>query len=119
MTDAEIIKALELCFTEKGTTYTCAICPYHSFGELCKVERDKDALDLIKRQKAEIEKLQKENKQFADIGKMYSEIKVETVKKFKNTIRVLFRLEFLRRKRYDKIFDEAEAIMLKGIAGDT
>ena len=57
MTYAEIIKALELCFTEKGTTYTCAICPYHSFGELCKVERDKDALDLIKRQKAEIETL--------------------------------------------------------------
>ena len=31
---------------------------------------------------AEIERLQKENNQFADIGKMYSEIKSEAVKEF-------------------------------------
>ena len=53
-TDEEVIKALELCFAQKGTSYTCAKCPYHKFGTLCKVERDRDALDLINRQKAEI-----------------------------------------------------------------
>lgn len=56
-TDEEIIRALKLCFALKGTSETCAKCPYHSFGKLCKVERDKDALDLINRQRAEIERL--------------------------------------------------------------
>ena len=32
--------------------------------------------------KAEIERLQKENNQFADIGKMYSEIRAEAIKKY-------------------------------------
>ena len=112
MTDAEIAKAK--AHFEYGIK-----CDIFSEPVLSYAETALEAFDLIKRQKAEIEKLQKENKQFADIGKLHSEIKVETVKKFKNTIRVLFRLEFLRRKRYDKIFDEAEAIMLKEIAGDT
>ena len=62
MNDADIIKSLELCFTPKGTSYTCAKCPYHQYGKLCTVERDRDALDLINRQKAEIERLQKEKR---------------------------------------------------------
>lgn len=33
--------------------------------------------------KAEIERLQKENNQFADIGKMYSEIKSEVIKEYR------------------------------------
>ena len=57
MTDKDIIKALELCFAEKGTKQTCGECPYHQFGELCKVNRDRDALDLINRLQAEIERL--------------------------------------------------------------
>ena len=57
MTDNEIIKAFELCFAKRGTILTCGKCPYHNFGKLCKVKRDKDALDLINRQKAEIERL--------------------------------------------------------------
>lgn len=56
MTDNEIIKALELCFAPDGMA--CSKCPYHKFGKLCKVERSKDSLDLIKRQKAEIERLE-------------------------------------------------------------
>ena len=36
----------------------------------------------IKRLKAEVEQLQKENHLFADIGKMYSEVKAEAVKEF-------------------------------------
>jgi hypothetical protein len=58
-TDDEIIKALELCFTPKGTKDTCAKCPFHKFRALCKVERDRAALDLLHRQKAEIERLKK------------------------------------------------------------
>ncbi len=61
-TDDDVIKAFELCFTPKGTTYTCAKCPFHEFGALCKVERDRAALALINRQKAEIERLKKGRK---------------------------------------------------------
>ena len=61
-TDDEIIKGFELCFTPKGTKYTCAKCPFHEFGALCKVERDRAALALINRQKAEIERIQKERR---------------------------------------------------------
>ena len=35
---------------------------------------------------AEIERLQKENNQFADIGKMYSEIKAEAIKEFADNL---------------------------------
>ena len=54
MTDNEIIKALEQC--EKQPY--CDGCPY--FAKIgCKKHLYQDALDLINRQKAEIEKLQK------------------------------------------------------------
>ena len=56
-TDDEIIKAYELCFTPKGTSYTCAKCPFHKIV-LCKIERDRAALDLLHRQKAKIKRLQ-------------------------------------------------------------
>ena len=41
-----------------------------------------DALAIIKKQKAEIKRLKKEQQQFADIGKMYSEVRAEAVKEF-------------------------------------
>lgn len=49
MTDNEIVKALEIC----SGGGNCRDCPYDQTG--CEFE--KDALDLIKRQKAEIERL--------------------------------------------------------------
>lgn len=41
-----------------------------------------DALAIIKKQKAEIKRLKKEQQQFADIGKMYSEVRAEAVNEF-------------------------------------
>ena len=75
MTDAEIIKALEqeIDLAEYVDSDYCTN---------TAVSLIKAALDLINRQKAEIERLQKENNQFADIGKMYSEIKSEAIKEF-------------------------------------
>lgn len=69
MTDNDAIKALECCIKSE-----CSKCPLkRSFcSENVAMEY---ALDLIKRQKAEIE-------QFADIGKLYSEIKAEVIKEF-------------------------------------
>lgn len=57
MTDNEIIKALECCSTATCITNKC---PYESICDIptCTTKLTKDALDLIKRQKAEIERLE-------------------------------------------------------------
>ena len=58
LTDAEIIKALECCIAKSGKG--CSNCPYHHYYEECRTKRNNDCIDLINRQKAEIERLQKE-----------------------------------------------------------
>ena len=56
MTDNEVIKALECC-----STATCISnnCPYEKIHDIptCATKLTRDALDLINRQKAEIERL--------------------------------------------------------------
>ncbi len=52
MTDNEIIKALEHC--ERGYCYRC---PANKFGGGCTDKAKRLAIDLINRQKAEIERL--------------------------------------------------------------
>ena len=63
MTDEQIIKALERC----GNIGLCKDCPYYHFnsnrGLGCHNNLMLDALDLIKRQQAEID-------HFANVGKM-------------------------------------------------
>lgn len=61
MTDNEIIKALECCcFTDDENN--CCTCPLSDdSGKLCVGVLVKNALDLINRQQAEIERLQKGN----------------------------------------------------------
>lgn len=60
MTDNEIIRALECC---QGNA-DCANCPYYENNHYqCGNNFNKDVLDLINRQKAEIEALQKDKKQ--------------------------------------------------------
>lgn len=85
MTDNEIVKAFECCYLDKP----CEECPFCKLenAELNCFNGDEKAiprmiLDLFDRQKAEIERLNKEVETFADIGKMYSEIKAEAVKEF-------------------------------------
>lgn len=75
MTDSDILEALEgqiYVSNTVGVDY-CNGVPKRFFVNI---------LDLINRQKAEIERLNEENKRFADIGKMYSEIKSEAIKEF-------------------------------------
>ena len=77
LTDNEIVKALECCINghcDDG-------CPFRETREHCH-NLDSLILDLINRQKAENERLKKENHWFADIGKLYSEIKAEAYKEF-------------------------------------
>ncbi len=57
MTDNEIIKALKCC---KGDAVPCSGCIYADFGQ-CQTYMADDALKLINRQKAEIERLTREN----------------------------------------------------------
>lgn len=111
MTDAEIIRALECCSQD---THDCDNCPLNIAEEsLCFNEIKGYALDLINRQKAEIERLQKENNQLADIGKMYSEIKTEAIKEFAE--RVKSRLIAVTYMNFDDTIDT----LVKEVAGDT
>jgi hypothetical protein len=56
MTDKEIIKALECCRDGLLNPAFCKECPYYE-KEICAVVSTNDALDLINRQQAEIERL--------------------------------------------------------------
>lgn len=71
MTDNEIMKALELC--SKITVQNCKLCPYNrGRGFDCNERLNKEALDLINRQKAEIETTRtKVIKEFAEKLKSY------------------------------------------------
>lgn len=94
MTDADIIKALECC--SYGITDKCQECPLSNHGATCMDNLERKALDLINRQQAKIEELEAkhwgecmqiahyddESKQFADIGKLCSEIRAGAVREF-------------------------------------
>ena len=54
MTDNDIIKALEICRNENGI---CSDCPYSDDYTNCNTRIAKDSIDLINRQKEEIERL--------------------------------------------------------------
>ena len=63
MTDKEIIKALECC----ADLFDCISCPCKDFcGDLGKLQQN--ALDLINRQQAEIERLTADNEQYEKIN---------------------------------------------------
>lgn len=64
MDDNDIIKALECCVSDR---MVCAECPAYNYGsEQCVDEMLQHALDLINRQKAEIERLKAEKIAVAD-----------------------------------------------------
>ncbi len=68
MTDNEIIKALECC--ERFEIEDCKECPYYTLGHGCLTKCFGNALALIKRQKAEIERLESYNENLlaANVG---------------------------------------------------
>ena len=70
MTDKEIIKGLECCYTNNGDD--CYKCPYEGESTaqmFCDNKLTRDALDLINRLQAENKKLEVENKALAEYGK--------------------------------------------------
>ena len=70
MTDNEIIKALECC-ANNGDCKECAINPHKGNYGYCTSLAIKQALDLINRQKAEIERKEKELVAFSKWNKDY------------------------------------------------
>lgn len=71
----EAKKALNICINDD-----CDNC-LNTFGN-CQKNLLINASNVIDNQLAEIEKLKKEQERFADIGKMYSEIRAEAIKEF-------------------------------------
>lgn len=89
MTDEQIIKALECCATDDGDD--CFQCPYGNIvykpgNGGCVNRCRKDVLDLIKRQKTEIERMEIELTEYKLRLKMseytVDEIKSEAIKEF-------------------------------------
>ena len=87
MRDKEVIKALECCVDWCGNV-SCWDCPLKN-TECIHFDKLKETLDLINRQKAEIERLEKDSKrlkkvemQLDDAMKMYDTIKAEAYKEF-------------------------------------
>ena len=81
MTDNEIIKALEVCTSE---LQDCVLCPL--LDNCDPLVLDGQALDLINRQQAEIERLKIENQALRSAANScklhYNEARAEAVKEF-------------------------------------
>lgn len=92
MKDNDIIKALEHC--PKCVYGSCPECPMYGVNG-CDSELMKLALDLINRQKAEIERLERSAKQWEDTAKdLYisrENIKAEAVKEFADRLKAVCR----------------------------
>lgn len=81
MTDSEVIKALEYCIADRIECDKCALqeeCESNPFYPTI----EKYALDLINRQKEEIERLKNRDMQVEVSDKLEREIKAEAVKEF-------------------------------------
>ena len=99
MTDNEIIKALEC---HKNETNSCIVCPYSYSMRGCSLTMASDALDLINRQKAEIERLQEvtENLQY-EYDLMRQEkavVEAEAIKEFAERLKDYY----IKDKRYKR-----------------
>lgn len=121
MADNEIIKAFEYCSSHDDCDLNCPIEKETTEDEGCIRTIGRLALDIINRQKTEIEgykesireyaemlaekdvqikMLQNENEAFAPLGKLYSEIKADAYKEF---------VDRLKKKVHEDLFGYVEA----------
>ena len=86
MTDEQIIKAYERCFTLGFDESTCYECPFYTATAKCTEDLRDSALNLIKRQRAEIERLEHIRKGDAQLinslNKCYKLAKSEAINEF-------------------------------------
>ena len=96
MTDNEIIKALECCGSET-TIMTCGDCPLLDVGKPdCHFSNAKKALDLINRQKARIEELEKGelSKAMTFNSDTIKRCSAEAIREFAERLKMAFYYEF-------------------------
>lgn len=118
MTDNEIIKALECCTQQAG----CSGCPFvisnemkYRGGYACAEEIRKCALDLINRQKAEIERLKHRKTELQIRNQELQHEKSEAIKEFAERLKAYFNygkdvmyLQTIIHYGIDKIIKEME-----------
>lgn len=113
MTDAEIIKALNYCF-KQGITSECEKC---TVGNSCRSGLIISALDLISRQKAEIEKLNHDVEVLYRVKEqlkiMYKTAKTEAIKEFAERL-----LDISHLRIPQKIYPDDIRKIKKEMAGD-
>ena len=102
MTDEQIVKALECCIQVDWDV--CTVCPLYDREEGClSGDLRKDALDLIQRQQAEIERLKSMDVQVEVSKRLEKEIKNEAIKEFAEKLKETNLYEFI-----EEYFDDAE-----------
>lgn len=89
MTDNDIIMGLECCSKSCSENFICCACPYAKLPvkNYCGAELSKDSLDLINRQKAEIEKLKNTDFQVEVSSRLEKEIRAEAIKEFAENLK--------------------------------
>ncbi len=138
MTDNDIIKALECCVKAPYCSEKTD-CPYKGIDD-CVKKHTLDAIDLINRQKAENERLQKENEILSTNAddafqqglnesrelfkqEVETEIKTEAIKEFAERLKD----DYIKDKRYDRpnahtkisfLFNKIDNLM-KEMVGDS
>ena len=94
MTDNEIVKALRCCGIYKGR---CNECPYKDDRD-CLRSHALDTINLINRQKAEIERLTNRNFELSEKGEAvciaYKTAKAEAIKEFAEKVKMEFYTHF-------------------------
>lgn len=113
MTDNEIIKALEICVDEEDRCGECPYCQYRFDLVIpCAEKNGKDLLNLINRQKAEIERLQNKVEELAEVLSnsiriRYAEAKAEAI----NELAVRFENELTEKVEEFYFVEEYEFFM--------
>lgn len=109
MTDEQIIKAVGICSTQDS----CRGCPYHELDIAgCVFELMKDVFDLIKRQKAEIDKL-KRGVTFTFTIEDFESIKETIISNIDNKIKSEAIKEFAKELEYLVLNEDIEVVDTK------
>ena len=99
MTDNEIIKALECCGNIVDST--CKECAYHeTYNASCVVRLMRNALDLINRQKAEIESLKHRKTELQIRNQELQHEKSEAIKEFAERLKEKATSTFYEEHKY-------------------
>ncbi len=127
MTDNEIIKALECCTDDSNGVTRCERCPYQTTDlDYCIDDLLEQALDLINRQQAKIERLNgeliTEKTRRENAVNAYHEAKAEAIKEFAERLHteILQALESnyrARAERERKTFNFAEDVLWSYCSG--